>query len=134
MIAINSNGHPAGADGRPCCATVFRCSDRRRAPLHYRAIVTVVCVYIYIYIYVCIYVYIYIYIYTYIYIYIITHCIVYYTRSPLEDSRLFGPSPWKIVAATYEQLGLLSNPAPGENLVSGNLVMETECMLYYSML
>ena len=26
-----------------------------------------------------------------------------YTRSPLEDSRLFGPSPWKIFAATYEQ-------------------------------
>ena len=26
-----------------------------------------------------------------------------YTRSPLEDSRLFGPSPWKILAATNEQ-------------------------------
>ena len=26
-----------------------------------------------------------------------------YTRSPLQDSRLFGPSPWKIVATTYEQ-------------------------------
>ena len=26
-----------------------------------------------------------------------------YTRSPLEDSRLFGPSPWKILATTYEQ-------------------------------
>ena len=25
-----------------------------------------------------------------------------YTRSPLEDSRLFGPSPWKILATTYE--------------------------------
>ena len=25
-----------------------------------------------------------------------------YTRSPLKDSRLFGPSPWKILAATYE--------------------------------
>ena len=25
-----------------------------------------------------------------------------YTRSPLEDSRLFGPSPWKILAATYD--------------------------------
>ena len=25
------------------------------------------------------------------------------TRSPLEDSRLFGPSPWKILATTYEQ-------------------------------
>ena len=26
-----------------------------------------------------------------------------YTRSPLEDSRLFGPSPWKILAAANEQ-------------------------------
>ena len=26
-----------------------------------------------------------------------------YTRSPLEDSRLFGHSPWKILAATNEQ-------------------------------
>ena len=50
-----------------------------------------------------------------------------YTRSPLQDSRLFGPSPWKILATTYEQKGFLSNPAPGENLVSGNLVMETGC-------
>ena len=27
-----------------------------------------------------------------------------YPRSPLQDSRLFGPSPWKILAATYEQM------------------------------
>ena len=47
-----------------------------------------------------------------------------YTRSPLEDSRLFGPSPWKILAATNEKY-YLSNPAPGENILSGNLVMET---------
>ena len=26
-----------------------------------------------------------------------------YTQSPLEDSRLFGPSPWKILATTYEK-------------------------------
>ena len=26
-----------------------------------------------------------------------------YTRSLLQDSRLFGPSPWKILATTYEQ-------------------------------
>ena len=25
-----------------------------------------------------------------------------YTRSLLEDSRLFGPSPWKILATTCE--------------------------------
>ena len=24
-----------------------------------------------------------------------------YTRSPLEDSRPFGPSPWKVLATTY---------------------------------
>ena len=24
---------------------------------------------------------------------------------PLEDPRLFGPSPWKIAATTYEQMG-----------------------------
>ena len=28
-----------------------------------------------------------------------------YTRSPLEDSLLFGPSPWKVLATTYEQKG-----------------------------
>ena len=27
----------------------------------------------------------------------------FYTRSPLEDSPLFGPSPWKILATTYEK-------------------------------
>ena len=26
-----------------------------------------------------------------------------YTRSPLQDSRLFGPRPWKILATTYEK-------------------------------
>ena len=31
--------------------------------------------------------------------------LAYYTRSLLEDSRLFGRSPWKILAATYEQMG-----------------------------
>ena len=52
-----------------------------------------------------------------------------YTRSPLEDSRLFGPSPWKVLATNYEQKRFLSNPAPGENLLSGNLVMETGCII-----
>ena len=50
-----------------------------------------------------------------------------YTRSPLQDSRLFGPRPWKILAATYEKQRFLSNPDPDENLVRGNLVMETGC-------
>ena len=56
---------------------------------------------------VCMYIYIYIYM---------------YTQSPLQDSRLFGPRPWKILAATYETNGFLSNPDPGENLVMENLV------------
>ena len=30
-------------------------------------------------------------------------CSLPYTRSPLEDSRLFGPSPWKVLAATNEK-------------------------------
>ena len=53
-----------------------------------------------------------------------------YTRSPLQDSRLFGPSPWKVLATTYDKNRFLSNPAPGENLPSGNLVMETGCTLF----
>ena len=48
-----------------------------------------------------------------------------YTRSPLEDSRLFGPSPWKILRHYLWTNIFLSNPAPGENLLSGNLVLET---------
>ena len=28
-----------------------------------------------------------------------------YTQSPLQDSRLFGPRPWKILATTYELMG-----------------------------
>ena len=37
--------------------------------------------------------------------------IIPYTRSPLQDSRLFGPSPWKILAATNEQY-LSEQPSP----------------------
>ena len=58
---------------------------------------------------------------------IINDC--YYTRSPSQDFRIFGPRPWKILATTYERNGFLSNPDPSENLVSGNLVMETGCSL-----
>ena len=50
------------------------------------------------------------------------------TRSLLEDSRLFGPSPWKVLAATYDKQKILSNPAFGENILRGNLVMETGCI------
>ena len=42
-----------------------------------------------------------------------------YTQSPLQDSRLFGPGPWKVLAATNEQKRFLRSPDPGENLVSG---------------
>ena len=34
-----------------------------------------------------------------------------YTRSPLEDSRLFRPSPWKILAATNEK-DISEQPSP----------------------
>ena len=78
----------------------------------------------YIYIYTHMHI-IYVYIYIYIYIHMYNTCIYlnhkstpkpyrmqaerflgkqavlgcsYYTRSPLEDSRLFGPSPWKILS------------------------------------
>ena len=36
------------------------------------------------------------------------------------------PAPGTSYATTYEQI-YLSNPAPGENTISGNLVMETGC-------
>ena len=36
---------------------------------------------------------------------LILQLILIYTRSPLQDSRLFGPRPWKILATTYEQMG-----------------------------
>ena len=63
------------------------------------------CIYVYIYIYMYIYIYIYTYIYIYIYIYLSTSISLsrsVYTRSPSQDSRLFGPRPWKILAATNE--------------------------------
>ena len=89
---------------------------------------------IYIYIYQPMYIYIYIYtytlestfVYTNIYTYVHIHIGV-YTRSPSQEFRLFGPRPWKILATTYENNRFLSNPDPGDNLVSGNLVMETGC-------
>ena len=79
----------------------------------------------------------YTYTYTYIHIHAYTCAYIYiynlyvslfacYTRSPLEDSLLFGPSPWKILAATNEQ-DMSEQPSPWRNLLSGNLVMETGC-------
>ena len=79
------------------------------------------------------YIYTYIYVYIYILFFICTAVhvrLVQYTRSPSQDFRLFGPRPLKILATTYDKKKqrFLSNPDPGENLVSGNLVMETGCM------
>ena len=34
--------------------------------------------------------------------FLLTSCVE-YARSPLQDSRLFGPRPWKVLATTYEQ-------------------------------
>ena len=61
-----------------------------------------------------IYIYIYIYIHTYTYMHMLSTerspahregRSADHTRSPLEDSRLFGPSPLKILATTYVQMG-----------------------------
>ena len=85
---------------------------------------------IYTCIHVCIYIYIYIYAYIHTYIHTSvqgpkqpTTCghrndqaqgppvnllpvpLILYTQSPLQDSRLLGPRPWRILAATYEQMG-----------------------------
>ena len=70
--------------------------------------------------YICMYVCVYIYIYTLSIILLDSHHCVHrivfllaqsYTRSPLEDSRLFAPSPWKILAATNEKY-LSEQPSP----------------------
>ena len=57
------------------------------------------------YLYLSLSLYIYIYIYTrYIYTIVkLSFAVCVYTRSPLDDSGLFGPSPWKILATTYER-------------------------------
>ena len=108
------------------------------------------CIYIYIYISLYMHTYIYIYIYTYIERYTLYLACRFsahaseslalrerqtrwvqgardYTRSPLEDSRLFGPSPWKVLRHYLWTNGFLSYPAPAENPLSGNFVMETGC-------
>ena len=50
-----------------------------------------------------------------------------YTRSPLEDPPSFRTKPLKILRHYLWTNGFLSNPAPGENHLSGHLVMETGC-------
>ena len=87
--------------------------------------------------------YIYIYIYTYIYIYIYTHTPNYIFQThnylllwtspsglpPVSVRRFpsFWTQPLENLSIDSVTNGFLSNPAPGENLVSGNLVMETGC-------
>ena len=66
--------------------------------------------------------------YTYIYIYIHIHV---FKLHPVSVRRFpsFRTRPLeKVLATTYEQNNFMSNPAPGENIISGNLVMETGCM------
>ena len=45
-----------------------------------------------------------------------------YTRSPLEDSRLFGPSPWKFLATTYEQMDFWATQPLAKILWAGILL------------
>ena len=114
-----------------------------------------VCIHIYIYIY-SIHIYIYIYIHTCIYIYIYTHAHTHthtHRWASTSNPGSASGSAWSHVYArmihpvsvtrflsfrtqTLENLshylwtnGFLSYPDPGENLVRGNLVMETRCML-----
>ena len=62
------------------------------------------------------------------YILHITHGIhpVSITRFPF-----FRTQPLENLSVDSVKNGFLSNPAPGENLESGNLVMETGCIPYY---
>ena len=46
-----------------------------------------------------------------------------YAQSPLQDSGLFGPSPWTILIL-HLNLDRFGHPAPEENLMRENLMME----------
>ena len=48
-----------------------------------------------------------------------------YTLSPLQDSRLFGPSPWKILATTYEQKDFWATQPLAKILWAGILLWPT---------
>ena len=109
-------------------------------------------VYIYIYTYTCMYIYIYIYIHTslslyiYIYIHICIYLCIQIFRAPGPGRHLlarrrprffihpvslrrfpsFRTQPLENLSGVKKKR-FLSNPAPGENILSGNLVMETGC-------
>ena len=46
-----------------------------------------------------------------------------YAQSPLQDSGLFGPSPWTILIL-HLNLDRFGHPAPETNLMRENLMME----------
>ena len=48
----------------------------------------------------------------YIVLYYVCVYVCCYTQSPLEDSRLFGPSPWKVLATTYDKKNISEQPSP----------------------
>ena len=73
----------------------------------------VLCVYMYICVYIHIYIY---YVYIYIYIYMYIHIFPSFRTQPLEN-----------LSRYLWQKRFLSNRAPGENFLSGNLVTETGC-------
>ena len=56
-----------------------------------------------------------------------------YTQFAIQDSRHFGPNPWKILTLPSNCLRIkyifLGNPALGENLVTWMLAMRTGCTL-----
>ena len=57
---------------------------------------------------------------------------IHYTQFAIQDSRLFGPNPWKIVAPPSNYLSkkrFLGNPILGTNLGSRILAMRTGCIL-----
>ena len=90
------------------------------------------------YVCVCMYVYVYTYIYIYIYIYnvhthitysiVVSRCTVQRIR-PVSVRKFpsFRTQPLENLSQYLWKRRYLSNPAPGENLLSGNLVMETGC-------
>ena len=91
-----------------------------------------VCTYVYIYIYI----YIYIHIYTHLYIRICGRHGLLLVLHPVSVRRFpsFRTQPLENLSHYLWKNGFLSNPAPGENLVSGNLVMETGCTKHIQIL
>ena len=59
----------------------------------------------------------------------------YYYLHPVSVRRFpsFRTQPLANLSVDSVKHGFLSNPAPGENLLSGNLVMETGCIFIFIM-